>query len=61
MAGDGSGKNRVVRDKAMAAHLKKSGVPHGRRLTKPVWPFDLHQVGSNKYVRYLRTRKGGRT
>lgn len=49
-------REEVNKDKAMAAHLKKSGYPHGRRMTSPVWPFNRTQVGSNKYVRYLITR-----
>jgi hypothetical protein len=54
---DGSGKNRITRDKAMAAHLRKIGYPHGRRMSAPHWPFDLHQVGSNKYVRYIARKR----
>lgn len=54
---EGAGKNQVNKDKAMAAYLKKSGYPHGRRPNGPCWPFDSKQVGSNKYVRYLRSRR----
>lgn len=57
---DGGGKNRVIRDKAMASHLKKMGYPHGRRFSAPSWPFNKEQVGSNKYVRYLESRRDRR-
>jgi hypothetical protein len=57
---DSSGKNKINKDKAMAAHLKKIGYPHGRRMSSPVWPFDLHQVGSNCYVRYVRSKRAGK-
>lgn len=48
-----AGKAQGNKDAAMAAHLKASGWPHGRRWTREAWPFNPRQVGSNKYVRYL--------
>ena len=53
-----SGQQKKNRDKEMAAHLKRIGYPHGRRWTSPSWPFDVKQVGSNCYVRYLLTQRG---
>jgi hypothetical protein len=50
------------KDKAMAAHLKRSGYPHGRRMTSPspASVFKRDQVGSNCYVRYLESRRNRR-
>jgi len=45
------------RDKMMAAHLKATGYPHGRRkssATMPIWP-SMSDVGSAAYRR--RTAK----
>lgn len=53
-------REQVNKDKAMAAHLVRMGVPHGKRLTSPIWPFNKAQVGSNKYVRYLESLRGRR-
>jgi hypothetical protein len=54
---------RKNRDKAMAAHLKAIGYPHGRRMSSPS-PASLlrrDQVGSNNYVRYVeRSRRGNK-
>lgn len=45
-----------IKNQEMVAHLRRMGYPHGRRATSPVWPFNKDQIGSNKYVRYLKTR-----
>lgn len=55
---EGTGNQQKGKDSAMAAHLKKSGYPHGRRMSAPSWPFNPKQIGSNKYVRRLRKEKG---
>lgn len=49
----------VNKDKAMAAHLKAIGYPHGRRMTAPSVPAK-DQVGSNKYQRYLASQRARR-
>ncbi len=58
-----AGKERSLKDREMAADLKKRGIWHGRRMTStnaPTMSFGrLNEVGSNKYRRYIaRERKG---
>ena len=50
--------NDSNRDKEMAKHLREAGYPHGRRMTSPspMSVFKKDQVGSNNYVRYLKSR-----
>lgn len=56
MAGD-----RSMKDKEMAAHLKKMGYPHGRRFTAGLSNIpSLQDVGSAAYRR-LKARVRGKS
>lgn len=52
-----AGKAKVNKDKAMAAHLRAIGYPHGRRATSGLSNIpNLKDLGSAAYRR--RTKKG---